>query len=126
VAPINSGIDVMVIFSPVAGPDGGAEFTAQMENETYTRPGAVTAALGPGDHQIAGSFRGAGFVVGFATIAAGGVKSGSVKSVAGPSPQISPCAINYVNKDSPTARVNFQLQFDVTESQTGACGPPAP
>jgi hypothetical protein len=124
--PTNSSIDILVVFSPVAGPDGGGGFTAKIENDTYTTPGAIKATLSPGIHQIAGSFQGAGFVVGFATIAAGGVKSGSVNSVAGPSPKISSCAINYVNQDSPAARVDFQMQFQVTDSQTAVCGPPAP
>jgi hypothetical protein len=123
-APASSNIDILIVFSPVAGPDGG-EFTARLEAETYTLPGAVKATLGQGIHQITGTFRGAGFIVGFATIGEGGVKSGSVNSLAGPSPKITSCAITYASQSS-TERVTFQMQFQVTDSQTAACGPPAP
>ena len=119
-------VDVHVVFTPVAGPDGSAEFTARLENETYTTPGALKVTLSPGTHRISGSFRGAGLLLAFATIADGGVKSGSLSSQTGPSPKVASCAITYSNQGSPAARVDFQMEFQVIDSRTGACGPPAP
>jgi hypothetical protein len=66
-------------------------------------------------------------MIGFATVdEAGGVQTGSVRAVTGPSPQVRPCAITYSNTSSPETRRDFQIEFTVAADKSAACGIPPP
>lgn len=114
----SSAQSILVVFTPVGG-----TYTAQLNNQTYTAAGGFIVDLPVGMYQISGSFQGSGFGVGFAAVAigAGGVQSGSLRSLSGPSPQVSPCTITYFNIDTPSVPRSFQLQFQVTASVGSAC-----
>jgi hypothetical protein len=117
--------NVYLVFTPVApGPTG---FTVQLDGKTYDSAGATTVTLSSGTHEMDGSFRGSGFVVGFSTIdTGGGVKSGSVRSLGGPSPKLSACSINYAT-DTPNDQHSFQVQFTVDAKSSGTlCGGTVP
>jgi hypothetical protein len=102
-------------------PRTGGTFRAELEKQTYTLPGASTAKLSSGKHQITGSFSGPTFMIGFATVdEAGGVQTGSVRAVTGPSPQVRPCAITYSNTSSPETRRDFQIEFTVAADKSAA------
>jgi hypothetical protein len=121
----SASYNVYLVFTPVApGPTG---FTAELDGKTYDSPGASTASLSTGTHKMTGSFRGSGFVVSFATIdTGGGVKSGSARSVSGPAPKVNACGIAY-STDNPTAQHDFQLEFTVDATGSGAlCGGTVP
>lgn len=119
-----SNVDVFIVFTPVAGANGVADFSAQLAGQTYTLPGSVKATLSTGVHDISGSFRGAGLQIAFAAIAEGGAKSGSIVNMAGPAPSVGSCRISYATAVSTSA--NFQMRFEVTDSKAAACGPPPP
>jgi len=122
----SASYNVNIIFTPVApGPTG---FSAQLDGKTYSSAGVSTVNVTTGTHQITGTFTGSGFVVGFATIeAAGGVKSGTVLSVSGPSPTVSGCAVTYASADTPAAQHAFQVGFTVDSQSSGAlCAGPVP
>ncbi|MBI3491558.1 MAG: hypothetical protein HY047_07250 [Acidobacteria bacterium] len=99
----------------------GGTYTASLNGQTYTASGGFTVNLPIGTQQISGSFTGTGFGVGFTTIGGGGVQSGSLRSISGPSPQVSSCQILYFNLDTPNVQRTFQLQFQVTSNVGSAC-----
>ena len=119
-APLVSPIDIAIVFTPVGD---GSSFSAQLNDQTYTKGGKSIATLTPGTHQITGSFHGSGFGVGFETLGAagGGIRSGSPRSLAGPSLRTTVCAITYTNSDTPDVERNFQLLFEVTVDVGSAC-----
>ena len=115
----SSGIAVLVVFAPVGG-----TYTAQLNNQTYTATGGFTVNLSPGTtYQVTGSFVGQGFGVAFSslTLGGGGVQSGSVRSVSGPSAQVSSCQVVYTNLDSPNTQRSFQVSFTITSANGSAC-----
>ena len=116
-----AAFDVLIVFTPVRG-----TFAARLNRQDYATPGAVTANLAPGTYDIDGTFLGSGLVVGFATIEAGGVRSGSLRSLAGPAPQVGPCSVTYSRADTGGDPLRFRLEFDVVPGAARACGPPAP
>ena len=112
----SANVSVIVVFTPVA-----ATYSAVLNNQTYTAAGGFTIALRPGTHEITGSFRGQAFGVGFGSIGGGGAESGSLRSIAGPSPQVTACSALYFNETTPTVQREFRLQFRVTGSVGSAC-----
>jgi hypothetical protein len=123
----SASYDVNIIFTPVAPPND-AGFSVQLDGKTYDASGVSTVSVSSGAHQMTGTYRGSGFVVGFATVdLGGGVKSGSVHSVSGPSPKEIACAVTYSSSDTANAQHAFQLAFTVDAKSSGTlCGGPAP
>jgi len=122
-SPTPSEYNVFIVFGP---PDDGS-FTAQMDNRTYSSGGASIAKLSTGTHQMTGSFKGSTLSIGFATVdTAGGVRTGTVASQAGPSPQVSSCGVIYSNAATPTVQRDFQLQFAVNDNGQKVCSSPPP
>jgi hypothetical protein len=122
------GSDSTTVTSPTSTPSflvvfsaTGGTYTATLNNQTYTASGGFTVSLPAGTYQIAGSFRGSFFGVGFGTIAGGGALSGSVRSISGPAPMATSCGLIYDNFDTPTVQRSFQIQFQVTTSANSAC-----
>jgi len=109
-------------------PEGdGSAFTAQLEDRSFTLPGGYTMDLTTGSHTISGSFHGRGLTIGFANIdKAGAVRSGSLRSQTGPSPQMQACGVTYLNGNTPQTERTFQLQFEVISGSANTCGGPAP
>jgi hypothetical protein len=121
--PGPSDYNVFIVFGP---PDDGS-FTAQMDNRTYDSGGASIARLSAGTHQMTGSFRGSSLSISFATVdTAGGVRTGTVASLAGPLPQVSSCGVTYSNTATPTVQRDFQLQFAVNDNGQRVCSSPPP
>lgn len=111
-----STVSVLVVLTPVGG-----TYTATLNNQTYTAAGGFSVSLRPGTHEIAGSFRGDGFGVGFASIGGGGAESGSLRSLSGPSPQVTACTAIYFNTGTTATLREFRLQFRVTTNVGSAC-----
>jgi hypothetical protein len=125
VAAPGTAYNVYIAFTPVA--PGATGFSAQLDGRTYDSAGATTVNLTSGTHQMTGTYRGSGFGVGFATTdAAGGVKSGSVRTLAGPSPRTSACSITYASADTPDDQHGFQFEFTVDAKSAGLCASPVP
>jgi hypothetical protein len=111
------GVPILVVFTPVGG-----SYTASLNNQTFTAAGGFTVPLAPGTYTITGSFVGQGFGVGFATSGTGGVVSGSVRHLSGPTDrQVKSCDILYFNIDTPSTRRSFQVQFQVSSNVGTAC-----
>jgi hypothetical protein len=109
----------MVVFVPLGG-----TYTAQLNNQTYTASGGFLVNLSPGTtYQVTGSFIGQGFSVAFTsvTLGGGGVQSGSVRSVSGPSGSVSSCQVDYFNINTPNTQRSFQVSFTVTSTVGSAC-----
>jgi hypothetical protein len=96
-------------------------YTATLNNQTYSANGGFTVDLAPGTYQVTGSFRASYFGANFGTVGAGGVQTGSVRSVSGPLPDARACSIIYDNSNTPSTQRSFQFQFVVTSSVGSAC-----
>lgn len=112
--PGSGAVTVLVVFTPVGG-----TYSATINNQTFTAAGGFSSALQPGTHEINGSFRAGGFGVGFGSIGGGGAESGSLRSLAGPSPQANACNVLYGGTGS--TQQNFRVQFRVTANAGSAC-----
>lgn len=99
----------------------GGSYTAQLNGQTYTASGGFTVNLPVGTQEITGSFVGQGFGIGFSRIGGTGAESGSLRSLAGPAPDVSACQILYLNFDTPNTRRSFRMQFRVTSNANSAC-----
>lgn len=107
---------MLVVFTPVSG-----TYTAQVGGQTFTAAGGFTLRLSTGMHEISGSFRGQGFGIGFGSVGGGGAESGSVRSLAGPSPQVQACNVLYFNLETPNVQRDFRMQFRVTSNVGSTC-----
>lgn len=119
----SNAITVYVYFQRIYS-DPGESFTATLNGQTFTAYSVFTVQLPPGTHQISGSFVGGGLGVGLGggvLTPAGGVLSGSVRSLSGPGVSTQPCSILYFPDNISTARRTFQVQFEVTRSVGSAC-----
>jgi hypothetical protein len=113
-------ISFVIVFTPEGD---GSSFSATIEGQTYTAPGAVSVSLAPGPHALTGTFDGSGFSVGFQTIGQGGVVSGSVRTTSGPSAKTSACSVTYSN-DTPSVRRDFEVSFELDAEPARACPGP--
>ncbi len=111
----------VVVFTPVGD---GSGFSATLDGQGYTTPGATSVTLAPGAHSLAGTFHGSGLTISFQTIGEGGVQSNSVRSVSGPSPSAGACTITYAN-DTPATDRPFEIDFELDTAPANACPGPA-
>lgn len=119
----SSPIAVVVTFVLVGD---GSSFTARLNGQDFTRPGASTISLTPGTYQISGTFSG-GLTVGFQTLGqGGGVVAGSPRSITGPTSQVASCAITYAGSGGSADAHAFQLEFQVAANAATACAAGAP
>jgi hypothetical protein len=115
-----------VRFTVVFTPEGdGSGFSAQIEGQTFTLPGQTSVTLAPGEYTLSGAFHGSRLSVGFVTIGGqpGGVLSGSMRSTAGPAPDVAACTVAYTN-DTPITDRPFSIDFTVTDAPSQACPGP--
>ena len=117
----------------------GETFTVGTYNELGAGGGRVGSVLGTGSfeeisykggdldpsiQEIRGSFTGAYLVVGFGTTRNGGwgAESGSLQSLSGPNPQVSPCSVRY--EASEAGGSIYSAQFRFTAVPTDVCREP--
>ena len=73
--------------------------------------------------EIRGSFTGAYFAVGFGTFGMGlGAESGSLQSLSGPDPQLSPCSVRYGASEAGGS--SYRVQFRFTADGSRVCREP--
>lgn len=107
-------------------------FQATMGNQTFTASGVSTPRLSPGTHTLSGTFSPPGRTSGEGLIfifvrdpdSAGGVRMGSLRSLAGPVAHVASCFAVYVTSATTTATQSFSLQFEVTADAADACPQP--
>ncbi len=119
-APSSATMDPFVAFLS----QNPGVYTATLERQTFTASGAFQVPLALGTYTINGSFTGVLFGVGFGSGLKGGVLSGSVRSLSGPSATVSPCNILYDNFATPSVNRTFSIQFQVTANAGSACQSP--
>lgn len=103
----------VIVFLPFSG-----SYTATLNNQSYTATGVFEVSLPTGVHEVTGSFTG-DLAVGFGTLDSGGVESSSLRSLAGPNPQVSSCSVMYMGSGS--GPQPFRLEFSVTRNVGSAC-----
>jgi hypothetical protein len=110
-----SSVAVLAVFTPVG------TYSATINGQTLSASGGFTLHLSPGTHEITGSFRGQALGIGFGSAGGGGAETSSLRSLSGPSSQISACQALYFNDSTPTVQREFRLQFRVTANVGAAC-----
>jgi hypothetical protein len=112
-ASSSGGVPVLLLLS-ADGP-----FSVTFQDQTFTAQGPYNFTLKPGAYEITGQMRTSVLSVDFSRVAgAGGVQAGSVRSLAGPEPQVSQCGVLYLTLAPPSS---IRVQFTVTESDAAAC-----
>ena len=111
----------------LAVPAVGGSFTLNLDGHTYTSPNLQTVVLGPGSYEVSGTVTGGavgtqlvvGFTGGGTASGQGGVKSGSIVSLTGPTPVISSCGIGYFAET--TGPHQYRFRIIVTTKAGEAC-----
>lgn len=118
-SPASSAVPIVVYLVPVGG-----SYSATLQGQTYTASGGFSVSLAPGIYTITGTIQAQGLAVGFGTLGgnAGGVQSGSPRSVSGPSPLVESCKVSYF--PSTVGASSFSVQFTLTSSANSACQNP--
>jgi len=92
----------------------GAPFSAVVNGRTVSADGVFTFDFPPGEHEISGTFSSGLMIIAFSwgSIGRGGVRPGSVRSLAGIDPFVDACAVSW--GDLSPRQVTFRVRFTVT------------
>ena len=114
--PASGGGGMLVLVSAAAA---GGSYSATLNGKTYTTAMGFTVSLNPGTYEFAGTYSASNFIVALATLSgSGGVQTGSVQSLAGPSLMVTPCGVAYVGGST---NQPFRLRFTVGTNSGNTC-----
>jgi hypothetical protein len=100
---------------------GDGSFSATVDSATtIAAMGGHTLPLSPGVHEVSGTYSGRIFSIGFSGIG-GGVQTGTIQNVAGPTPDISSCQIIWGDFSTWRSNVAFKVRFTVTNDKYLTC-----
>ncbi len=109
----SGGVPILLLLS-ADGP-----FSVSFQGQTITAQGPYNFTLNPGSYELAGTMRTSVLSVDFSRVTGtGGVQAGSVRSLAGPAPNVSQCGVLYLTFSPPSS---VRVQFTVTDSNSAAC-----
>ena len=119
-----SGISVQF----VAAPSVGGSFSMSLDGRTYSSSSLQVVVLKAGTYEASGTAAGTndfgtqlivGFTGGGTAVSKGGVKSGSIVTVAGPGNVTTGCGIGYFVPNA--GPYQFRFRFTVTDDPASAC-----
>jgi len=117
----NAAIMVMLnAYAPT--PPFQSSVTATIDGSTSLSEGINILNLTTGVHIVTGSYHGYDLDISFGSAGQGGLRNGSLQSIAGPAPQVVDCTITYRNPASTAATSNtFRFQFQHTTVASEIC-----